>query len=127
MTVAMEKIEGPAVKLVFLGIEVDSLQMQLRLPLPKLQGLQAMVNSWLTRRSATKRELLSLIGHCQHAASVVKPGRTFLHPSSVSQEPAPPCACQGSYSVRPLLVEPVPGAVDRAYIGSWTSDNLRLF
>ena len=34
---------------------------------------------WLTRRSAMKRELLSLIGHCQHAASVVKPGRTFLH------------------------------------------------
>ena len=52
--------------------------MQLRLPLPKLQGLQAMVNCWLTRRSATKRELLSLIGHCQHAASVVKPGQTFL-------------------------------------------------
>ena len=78
MPVALEKLEGPEPVLVFLGIEMDSIGMQLRLPLPKLRSLKVMVASWLSRTSATKRELLSLIGHLQHAAGVVKPGRTFL-------------------------------------------------
>ena len=33
---------------------------------------------WLSRKSCTKRELLSLVGQLQHAGCVVRPGRTFL-------------------------------------------------
>ena len=75
---AVEKREGPAQVLVFLGIILDSVRMELRLPEEKLQRMPAMVEEWLPRRSCTKKELLSLIGHLQHAARIVKPGRPFL-------------------------------------------------
>ena len=78
MPVALEKLEGPATAISFLGIYLDSTLMQLKLPSDKLGNLRKLLASWSTRRNATKRELLSLIGHLQHAASIVKPGRTFL-------------------------------------------------
>ena len=36
------------------------------------------VDKWLGKQSATKREILSLVGLLQHAAKVVRPGRTFV-------------------------------------------------
>ena len=75
---AVEKREGPAQVLVFLGIILDSVRMELRLPEEKLQRMSSMVEEWLPRRSCTKKELLSLMGHLQHAARIVKPGRPFL-------------------------------------------------
>ena len=74
----MEKCEGPSESLVFLGIVLDSVSIELRLPQDKLQRLCSMVDEWAQRRSCTKRELLSLIGHLQHATRIVKPGRSFL-------------------------------------------------
>ena len=50
----------------------------MRLPADKLIRLQQTIRYWASKRSCTKRELLSLIGQLQHAATVVKPGRTFL-------------------------------------------------
>ena len=76
--IAADKVEGPATTLTFLGIEIDSTTMQLRLPERKLRDLRNSISGWCSRRACTKRELLSLIGQLQHAASVVKPGRTFL-------------------------------------------------
>ena len=34
--------------------------------------------TWQDKRSATKRQILSLVGLLQHAAKVVRPGRTFV-------------------------------------------------
>ena len=75
---AMEKLEGPADHLTFLGIVVDSGRMELRLPEDKLQRILALVSQWQQRKSCTKRELLSLIGYLQHAARMVRQGRPFL-------------------------------------------------
>ena len=75
---AMEKQEGPAHQLVFLGIVIDSANLELRLPADKLQRLLVAVQEWQSRRVCTKRELLSLIGQLQHATRIVKPGRPFL-------------------------------------------------
>ena len=76
--VAHHKVEGPAVQLVFLGIELDTEKMELRLPQEKLKRLQRLLFSWHQKRVCTKRELLSLIGHLQHACRVVPAGRSFL-------------------------------------------------
>lgn len=76
--VAYHKTEGPAVLVVFLGILIDTLSFQLRLPHEKLQRLQDLLRSWETKKTTTRRELESLIGHLSHAATVVRPGRTFL-------------------------------------------------
>ena len=76
--VAVEKSEGPTTKIVFLGIEVDTVAMVLRLPEDKLERLNSCIADWRGRKCATKREMLSLIGHLSHACKVVKPGRVFL-------------------------------------------------
>lgn len=75
---APSKIVGPTTRLVFLGIELDTIAMEARLPAEKLSRLRSSIHTWQGRKSCTKRELLSLIGDLQHASSVVSPGRTFL-------------------------------------------------
>ena len=83
--VAPEKTEGPATTLTFLGIEIDTEKLQLRLPQVKLSQLAATIAGWMrvadhptARHSGKKRELLSLLGLLNHAAMEVRPGRAFM-------------------------------------------------
>ena len=76
--VATHKTEGPASQLTFLGIQIDTQAMTLSLPKEKLARILGLVLSWRSKCTATKRELQSLIGHLNHAAMVVLPGRTFM-------------------------------------------------
>ena len=76
--IAEDKLEGPSQCLVFLGIEIDSVNFSCRLPSDKLVSLRSLVESWSSRRKCTKRELLSFIGSLSFACKVVKPGRIFL-------------------------------------------------
>ena len=78
LPVADHKTEGPATQVTFLGILIDSDLFQLRLPAAKLERLQSLVRSWASRRSCTRKELESFLGHLSQAAIVVHPGRTFL-------------------------------------------------
>ena len=75
---AIEKVEGPSTCLEFLGILLDTVRMETRLPDDKLARLKAEVVSWLDKRKATKRQVLSLVGLLQHAAKVVRAGRIFV-------------------------------------------------
>ena len=75
---AMDKLEGPAQVITFLGIELDSANMQIRLPWAKLLRLQAELCKWSDRKACRKKDLLSLIGQLAHACKVVPAGRTFL-------------------------------------------------
>ena len=76
--IAESKTEGPTERITFLGIELDTEKGELRLPEEKLLRLQREIRQWTSRRSCTKRELLSLIGQLQHACCVVQPGRTYI-------------------------------------------------
>lgn len=78
LPVAPEKLLGPTTTITFLGIELDSVHQELRLPQEKLFQLRALLRSWSTRRAATKHQLQSLIDHMSHAAQVIRPGRTFM-------------------------------------------------
>ena len=69
---AVEKVEGPSTVLSFLGITLDTCKMEARLPEEKLTKMQHTVADWLTRKKATKREILSLVGQLQHATKVVR-------------------------------------------------------
>ena len=64
--------------LTFLGILLDTVAMQMRLPPEKLEELRVLILKWETYRCCRKRQLLSLIGKLAHAAKVVKPRRIFL-------------------------------------------------
>ena len=76
--VALHKTEGPACVITFLGICIDTIAGELRLPLDKLQRLQGLIEAWAKKKASTKKELESFLGHHCHAATVVRPGRTFL-------------------------------------------------
>ena len=76
--VAYHKVEGPSTCLIILGIEVDTVAMELRLPPEKLSRLKNLIREWRQRKACTLHDLQSLIGHLCHAAKVVHPGRRFL-------------------------------------------------
>ena len=71
------KLEGPSTCFTFLGIEVDTTHLQLRLPREKLEKLEVLLETVLGKRAITKKDLQSLVGLLQHATKVVKPGRSF--------------------------------------------------
>lgn len=75
---APEKQEGPSTTITFLGIEIDSIKQELRLPREKLDRLGQLVHEWEGKKACTRQELESLIGTLQHACTVIGPGKSFL-------------------------------------------------
>ena len=75
---ATEKLEGPSTSLTFLGIILYTHCMEICLSKDKLQCILLELSSWLHRKTATKRDILSLVGLLQHATKVVSSGRTFV-------------------------------------------------
>ena len=57
---------------------LNSTLMIVRLPEEKLQRILSIVREWSGRKACKRRDLESLLGHLQHAATVVRPGRTFV-------------------------------------------------
>ena len=76
--IAEDKLEGPTTKLTYLGIEINSEDMTIRVPDDKYDELNNLLPKWLYRRKCTKKELLSLIGKLSFICKVVRPGRIFL-------------------------------------------------
>lgn len=72
------KTEGPATCLTFLGIEIDTLAMEARLPADKLDRLHALLSTWCLRDRCNLRELQELIGLLHFAATVVPFSRAFI-------------------------------------------------
>ena len=75
---APHKSVGPTTCLVFLGIEIDTIAMELRLPADKLSNLKLLLAEWQFKKVCTREKLESLLGHLNHACSVVRPGRSFI-------------------------------------------------
>ena len=78
LPIALDKLEGPAVRLTFLGFKLDSARWEVRLPQTKLTEIQHIVRNWIGRKSCTRRELESLVGKLAHASRVIRPGKTFM-------------------------------------------------
>ncbi|XP_072254328.1 uncharacterized protein, partial [Pyxicephalus adspersus] len=74
---AGEKTEGPTTVLTFLGIELDTVVMECRLPLAKLDGLRGDVSRALERRKMRLQEVQSLLGKLNFACRVIRMGRIF--------------------------------------------------
>ena len=78
LPLSTKKTVGPAHVLEYLGIILDSLRMEARLPMEKVTRMTELIESFLHRKSCTKRELLSLLGHLNYACRVIYPGRAFV-------------------------------------------------
>ena len=55
--VAADKLVGPCQVIIFLGIELDTIQGITRLPSHKLEELQSLIATWVGRKSCLKRDL----------------------------------------------------------------------
>lgn len=73
-----KKVVDPTQRLTFLGIELDTVDMCSRLPQDKLIQIRDELVNFSTRQSATKRQLQSLAGKLNWAASAIYGGRVFL-------------------------------------------------
>ena len=76
--VSPAKTEGPTTALIWLGILIDTLTMQILLPDDKKQRILQILRHFLAVRSCSKRELLSLLGHLNFACRVIPAGRSFI-------------------------------------------------
>ncbi|CAC5394900.1 unnamed protein product [Mytilus coruscus] len=76
--ISWSKVVGPCQKITFLGIEIDSTLMELRLPNDKLSKLKQDLAEFLQRQRASKKQLQSLAGKLNWASAVVHGGRVFL-------------------------------------------------
>lgn len=72
------KTQGPSEMLTFVGIELDSSRMEVRLPTDKLTSANELLNRWRGCKASRKYDLLSLIVILAHASKVVHTSRVFL-------------------------------------------------
>ena len=75
--IAEDKTEGPVTVLTFLGLELDSDEMVVRIPHDKIIEIKNKINAILNRKKCTLREMQSLIGSLNFACRAIAPGRPF--------------------------------------------------
>lgn len=75
---APDKTEGPETRLTFLGIEIDTIEREIRLPVEKLTKCAKEIQNLLQKKKATGKEIQSVIGLLNFACQAVVPGRAFL-------------------------------------------------
>ena len=75
---ATDKSVGPTTKLVYLGLEIDSVRQIVSIPEDKLLKITDKVNYAMTCSSITLKELQSLIGSLSFVCKAISPGRAFL-------------------------------------------------
>ena len=73
-----DKVTEPNTVMEYLGIVLDTDLMQARISQERLDDIMAELEQWHNRSSASKRQILSLVGKLQFVSRVVRPGRTFL-------------------------------------------------
>lgn len=72
------KTVGPDTALCFVGIEIDTIIFQARLPEDKISKCQTALQTVHCKKKATLRQIQSLVGLLNFACCVVVPGRAFL-------------------------------------------------
>jgi hypothetical protein len=72
-------VVDPTTSVTFLGIEIDSSTMELRLPADKLSLLRLELDNFKVHKRASKKQLQSLDGKLNWASAVIQGGRVFLH------------------------------------------------
>ena len=77
--IAYKKVVSPSTKVIYLGVEIDLIMMELRLPEAKLEKLVKKLDFFSCRRRATLRQLQRLAGILSHCSTLIKGGRTFSH------------------------------------------------
>ena len=75
--VASDKLVGPATQLPYLGIEINTMDFTVSIPLEKVNELMEQMPWWCGRRTCTLKELQSLNGKLGFFSKAIRPGRMF--------------------------------------------------
>ena len=75
---APEKTEGPVQTIQYLGLEIDSIHAQVRVPRSKVRATCQKIHHLLSKRKASLVALQSLLGSLNFLCKAVAPGRAFL-------------------------------------------------
>ena len=75
--VAFSKLIYPSTCVTYLGIEIDSVEMELRLPDGKIDKLKALLKFHLCKKRIAKKNLEILSGYLSHCSHIIKGGRMF--------------------------------------------------
>jgi len=75
---APDKTVGPTSKLIFLGLQIDSVEQTVSVPQEKLKKCTEKVENALACKEMPLRDLQSLIGSLSFICKAISPGRAFL-------------------------------------------------
>ncbi len=75
---AREKTVGPVQIITFLGLEIDSIHGQVRVPQAKVTAVAAQIQQALSRRKISLVCIQSIVGSLNFLCKAVAPGRAFL-------------------------------------------------
>lgn len=75
---AVDKTVGPTTVLTFLGLEIDSIQRQVRIPADKIHSLKQKLLMVQSRKKVTLRELQSLAGSLNFCCRAIPVARAFI-------------------------------------------------
>lgn len=75
--VSFKKCTSPSTKVIYLGIEFDSVEMSISLPTAKMEMLMNELQFFHGKTRATIKQIQSICGIVSHPSKVIKGGRTF--------------------------------------------------
>ena len=78
MPMKPEKTVGPCTKLTFLGIEIDTIAMEIRLDYERLTNMRADLSLWCKAETLSLKECQSIRGILNFATKVIPAGKAFL-------------------------------------------------
>lgn len=74
---AKEKTEGPTTSLVFLGMEINTREMSIKIPQEKVKKLNELLQMFLHSSKVTLKEMQSLVGLLNFCSRAVRSSRAF--------------------------------------------------
>lgn len=75
---SQSKASPPRTILTCLGVDINTKEFTLSVYSERLIDLKTLLHSWLTKKSATKRELQSLVGKLVFVSKCVRQSRVFI-------------------------------------------------
>ena len=79
LTVSQKKLVAPATSVICLGVEINTISGTIAIPADKLRQISDTVKDWTHRKTCSRRQLQSLLGHLLYIHKCVKPARYFLN------------------------------------------------
>ena len=79
LTISAKKLVPPSTKAVCLGVAFDTEKGEISIPDEKMSKIVEMVEEWQAKKSCSRRQLQSLLGHLLYLHKCIKPARFFVN------------------------------------------------